>query len=172
MDLPEQRQRVTVDGLGNIGQGKWKITAKQTGGKFVVGSLEWNENRIEKATKTYDAIREADDVDIVAKNSGMTFQEIQTIKKHIFYDTHIKYDGKIERLDADFDMAVAWKRLVAGNPKKRDILLLKHELLESQIEKEYNMTIADAHAKAKEVYPWDEILFEELGEGGEPDDLL
>lgn len=24
MDLPEQRQRVTVDGLGNIGQGKWK----------------------------------------------------------------------------------------------------------------------------------------------------
>lgn len=24
MDLPQQRERVTVDGLGNIGQGKWK----------------------------------------------------------------------------------------------------------------------------------------------------
>lgn len=25
MDLPQQRERVTVDGLGNIGQGKWKL---------------------------------------------------------------------------------------------------------------------------------------------------
>ncbi len=30
MDLPEQRQRVTVDGLGNIGQGKWKRTLTKT----------------------------------------------------------------------------------------------------------------------------------------------
>ncbi len=29
MDLPEQRQRVTVDGLGNIGQGKWKIAGEK-----------------------------------------------------------------------------------------------------------------------------------------------
>lgn len=24
MDLPQQRERVTVDGLGNVGVGKWK----------------------------------------------------------------------------------------------------------------------------------------------------
>lgn len=29
MDLPEQRQRVTVDGLGNIGQGKWKLSTEK-----------------------------------------------------------------------------------------------------------------------------------------------
>lgn len=28
MELPEQRQRVTIDGLGNIGQGKWKNPSK------------------------------------------------------------------------------------------------------------------------------------------------
>lgn len=74
--------------------------------------------------------------------------------------------------DADYDMAVAWARLVAGKPEKRDILLLKHELLESQVEKEYNISAAEAHAKANETYAWDKLLFEELGEGGELDGLL
>ena len=27
MDLPQQRERVTVDGLGNVGVGKWKKSA-------------------------------------------------------------------------------------------------------------------------------------------------
>ncbi len=29
MGLPQQRERVTIDGLGNIGQGKWKIVDKK-----------------------------------------------------------------------------------------------------------------------------------------------
>ena len=29
MDLPQQRERVTVDGLGNIGQGKWKLKTEK-----------------------------------------------------------------------------------------------------------------------------------------------
>ena len=29
MDLPQQRERVTVDGLGNIGQGRWKVDKMQ-----------------------------------------------------------------------------------------------------------------------------------------------
>lgn len=29
MDLPQQRQRVTVDGLGNIAQGKWKLATEK-----------------------------------------------------------------------------------------------------------------------------------------------
>ena len=44
----------------------------------------------------------------------------------------IKYDGEYERFDPDYDMGVAWKRLSEGNPTETDIMLLKHELLESQ----------------------------------------
>ena len=54
----------------------------------------------------------------------------------------------------------------------RDILLLKHELLESKIEKKYNITIAEAHKRAKKVYDWESKLIEDLGEGGEPYGLL
>lgn len=32
MDLPQQRERVTVDGLGNIGVGKWKVDKKGESG--------------------------------------------------------------------------------------------------------------------------------------------
>lgn len=30
MELPQQRQRVTIDGLGNIGVGKWKIPVEKS----------------------------------------------------------------------------------------------------------------------------------------------
>lgn len=69
-------------------------------------------------------------------------------------------------LSPDYDMAVAWKRLYEGNPKPRDILLLKHELLESTLEKKYNLTIAEVHSRATEVYDWAKRLIEELGEEG------
>lgn len=39
MELPEQRQRVTIDGLGNIGQGKWKNPSKpvaKSGGSGII----------------------------------------------------------------------------------------------------------------------------------------
>ena len=59
-----------------------------------------------------------------------------------------------------------------GNPKGRDILLLNHELLESRLEKKYNLSIEEAHKRASAVYDWEEKLFEDLGEKGEPYGLL
>ena len=144
----------------------------QSGGKYAVGSLAWNYYRNEKASRQYANIRNANDIEAVAKSSGMTVEEIQTIKNHIFFSKHIKHNGNIELFDADYDMAVAWKRLVEGRPEERDILLLKHELLESALEKEHNLTAAEAHAEANKTYAWDKKLYEELGEGGENDDLL
>ena len=144
----------------------------QSGGKYAPGSLAWNDHRIEKANLHYANIRNADDIEAVARSSGMSVEEIRTIKNHIFYNKHIKYDGKVELFEADYDMAVAWKRLVEGIPEERDILLLKHELLESKLEKEHNLTASEAHAMANKTYAWDKKLFEELGEEGEDDDLL
>lgn len=73
------------------------------------------------------------------------------INRHIFFEKHKKYDG-YKLLDPDYDMAVAWKRLVSGKYYPRDITLLRHELLESEVEKRYNLTIADAHRMAKSKY--------------------
>lgn len=144
----------------------------QSGGKYEAGSLEWINDRTEKATAEYEKIRKSDDIKAIAKNSGMTEKEIQTIKNHVFFDSHIKYDRKVERFDVDYDMAVAWKRLTNGTQQNRDVLLLKHELLESQIEKEYKLEASEAHARANKVYPWDKQLLKDLGEMGEPDGLL
>ena len=47
----------------------------------------------------------------------------------------IRYSSR-GKFEPDYDMAVAWKRLSQGKPEDRDILLPKHELLGSQVEKE------------------------------------
>lgn len=149
---------------------------RQTGGKDITGG-KWYEPYDESdkkdaaASREYRKISRRNDVDVIAKNSGFKKEEIQQIKRHIFYNKHKKYDG-YGMLYPDYDMAVAWNRIYNGNPQDRDILLLNHELLESSLEKEYNLTIAEAHKRAKKVYNWEQKLVEDLGEDGEPYGLL
>ena len=40
MDLPQQRERVTVDGLGNIGVGKYKKAVDNSGGSGIIKNIE------------------------------------------------------------------------------------------------------------------------------------
>lgn len=143
-----------------------------SGGKFDVGTYEWEMSRNSQAEKYYEKIRETDDIKAISKSSGMSENDIEQIKNHVFYNKHKLYDGTVDKFDPDYDMAVAWKRLTEGIPEDRDILLLKHELLESQMEKEYNLTAAEAHKKATETYDWAGKIDEILGQGGEDNDLL
>ena len=41
-----------------------------------------------------------------------------------------------------------------------------------RLEKKYNLSIEEAHKRASAVYDWEEKLFEDLGEKGEPYGLL
>ena len=45
------------------------------------------------ASKHYDEIRSVgmDDIEQVAKNAGLSVEEIRAVKQHIFFLTHIKY---------------------------------------------------------------------------------
>lgn len=155
------------------GKTSWR---KQTGGKDVTGG-KWyepydkNSKKDEDASKAYRKISRRNDISTIAKNSGFSAEDIKQIKRHIFYNKHKKYDG-YGMLSPDYDMAVAWERLYSGTQVERDILLLKHELLESTLEKEYNLTIAEAHERATEKYDWATMIEKELGWGGEPDGLL
>lgn len=140
--------------------------AKQTGGKRYTPYDEENPKDV-SAAKAYRRIsRDNSDVKKIVQHTDFTEKEVQQIKRHIFYNKHRKYDG-YGMLSPDYDMAVAWKRLCDGNPEERDILLLHHELLESTLEKEYNLTIAEAHKRAKKQFDWEKALVETVGEDGE-----
>ena len=151
-------------------------TRIQSGGKEITGGKHYepydrNNPKDVAAAKEYRKISRRNDIKVIAKNSGFSEDEIRQIKRHIFYDKHKKYE-EYALLSPDYDMAVAWKRLYEGTQLERDILLLKHELLEDKLEKEYNLSIAEAHKRASEVYDWQAKLDEELGERGEPDGIL
>lgn len=155
---------------------KLKSKGFQSGGKNITGGKWYKPYDVEDkkdnaASKEYRKISRRNDVSVIADNSGFKKEDIQQIKRHIFFNKHQKYDG-YGMLYPDYDMAVAWKRLYEGAPEERDILLLKHELLESQVEKKYNLTIAEAHELAKKEYDWEAKLIEDLGEDGEPYGLL
>ena len=179
-ELEATRERILADRKHRHSQEK-KL---QTGGKerevqsyVATGGKNYKPYDIDnpkdvKAASTYRKISRTNDIDLIAKNTGFTHNEIRQIKRHIFFDKHKKYDGEYGMLDPDYDMAVAWKRLQQGRPKERDILLLKHELFESQMEKRYNLTVAEAHAMATKKYDWQSRLESEVGTRGEPDGLL
>lgn len=144
---------------------------KATGGKYDRGTVEWILRRDDEAESYYNAMRSTnDDVRAIAKNVGWTEYSIARIKQHVFLNKHILDDG-IRRFDADYNMAVAWQRLVNGEFLDRDILLLKHEYLESVVEKKYNLTYREAHDRTTLKHDWNGELIKEVGEYGEADNL-
>lgn len=144
--------------------------ATQTGGKNYM-PYNPDDPRDIAAAKEYRKISRRDDIDKIAKASGMSRDEVKEIRRHIFFEKHRLHES-YGLLHPDYDMAVAWKRLSEGRPEERDILLLKHELLESRYEKEYNLTIAEAHKRAKKEVNWEQALMDAVGPDGEADGLL
>ena len=102
----------------------------------------------------------------------MPEEDVHIVKAHIFTDNHRLYEGEIGPVSPDYDMAVAWDRLSRGKPEPRDLLLLRHELLESKLEKENDWPLDKAHEEASKQYDWATELEKELGEDGEADGLL
>lgn len=177
MGLRQQRERLKIGSSGVADEDinrrqSYELrkedteAVKQTGGKRYTPYDEDDPKDV-SAAKAYRKIsRDNSDVKKIAQNTNFTEKEVQQIKRHIFYNKHRKYDG-YGMLSPDYDMAVAWKRLCDGKTEERDILLLHHELLESTLEKEYNLTIAEAHKRAKKQFDWEKALVEAVGEDGE-----
>lgn len=161
------------------GQGKYEknirqimntVSTKSTGGKWYKPINPDNKKDVQ-AAKEYRKISRRNDIAEIAKSSGKTEEDIKQIKRHIFYEKHQLID-EYRTLDPDYDIAVAWKRLYNGVPEGRDYLLLDHELLESQIEKAYNLSLREAHFRAQKVFNWEKRLYDECGPLGELDGLL
>lgn len=144
----------------------------QSGGRLTKGSCDWVIGRDDEAEDYYTKIRNIKtDIKEISKNTGWSEASIEKIKNHVFYNKHILREGNISLLNADYNMAVAWQRLINGNYEDRDILLLKHEYLESIIENRYKMSNEEAHVITTKTHDWYGQLIKEKGKYEEDDCL-
>jgi hypothetical protein len=113
---------------------------------------------IDWADARWEEIRAcADDVQKIAKNTGLPEFKIKRIKKHVFFDEHIRNIGEhefIARFDADIEMVQSWDRLCVGDFVVNDITLLNHEYCESKYEQLFKTTYIAAHDAAQNTDIW------------------
>lgn len=109
MELPEQRQRVTIDGLGNIGQGEWKNPSKpvaKSGGSGIM-----NQKVTDRLINIYN---ETDngvfDFDEIEKNLASSFVGASTAK-------YIEDDGIMITMNYDLNAP----ENLCGTISKKDI---------------------------------------------------
>lgn len=94
----------------------------------------------------YESIRKRnDDIISIAQNTGISENTIRKIKEHVFINKYNLAQG-YTNFYPDYDMAIAWQRLIEGkNIKKSDIVLLHHERLECYLMNRYNYGYEEAH---------------------------
>jgi hypothetical protein len=144
---------------------------RETGGHYYPDG-EYDTKYDKQANRAYEKYSREDDSERIAKISGFSVDEIHQVRSHVFFKKHKLENGTYARFAPDYDMAVAWKRLREGKPLERDITLLNHELLESKIEKQYNVSAGEAHKKASETYNWVNKMLDETNGKGEAKGLL
>ncbi|MFD3507566.1 toxin glutamine deamidase domain-containing protein [Nocardia sp. NPDC058666] len=93
-------------------------------------------------------------------STGFTDTEIAQIKNHLMREQHLlrDYDNGgfiLARFDPSPDQAEAWIRLATGRQLPQDIVMLEHELTESNYMRAHpEATYPDAHAVANQAHNW------------------
>ena len=167
-ELESQAKRAAEYGVqGEIIQAAQKFALDRnaavgkTGGKDSINTGGILDKSIEEqdlfADSYYEEIRNRksqSDIKRIAKNSGLTPEQVTAIRNHVFIEEHNFADGVRARFDTDVDIALAWQRLDNGKQTELDILLLKHELEELTLMKKYGYIYEKAHLLASKKYPW------------------
>ena len=108
--------------------------------------------RDEHAVKFYEAVRKRNkvlEIEVIAKNTGFSKIDIEKIY--------------------DYNMAESWRRLREGKHiQKHDIILLQHELMESDLMSNNKLDYYTAHNITQEKHNYQQALVEwlKLKEGG------
>lgn len=125
------------------------------------------------AGEAYEAIRRQEDAAVIARHvadaprldgsRGFSLEEIQQIRRHIFFEEHPMddYAGGIirQRYDPSAPMAEAWLRLRRGSPLPEDYVLLEHELAESNYYRTHPQAdYREAHSAANRISNWQESI--------------
>ena len=151
-EIIQAAQKLTLDRNTAVGKTGGKDTIN-TGG--ILDKSVKEQDRF--ADSYYEEIRNRksqSDIKRIAKNSGLTPEQVTAIRNHVFIDEHNFADGIRARFDTDVDIALAWQRLDNGKQTELDILLLKHELEELTLMKKYGYIYEKAHLLASKKYPW------------------
>lgn len=123
-------------------------------------------NREKHAISYYDEIRNRKRsyvISRISKNGGVSENAAKNIYEHVFINEHTFSDGSVRRFDADYDMSESFRRILEGkNIMPHDITMLKHENLELNLMKKYNMVYEDAHELAELKYNYKKELDEFL----------
>lgn len=99
----------------------------------------------------------------ISKNGGVSEKAAKNIYEHVFVEKHIFADGTERQFDPDYDMSESFRRILEGkNIKTHDITMLRHENLELNLMKKYNMVYEDAHSLAEQKYNYKKELDEFL----------
>jgi RHS repeat-associated protein len=111
----------SIAGGGVLGGVTSGISFKAQQRRGFTGAGETTMNRIsEEAYEQIRALRMSD-VATVAENTGLTVNQVRTVKKHIFFGRHSVPAGNAEgvtfsrgRFVADWEIAFAWKKAIEG----------------------------------------------------------
>ena len=118
----------------------------------ISGALSPYSKEAEKhAVQYYESVRHmTTDTQKISAATGISRDKIDKIKNHVFITEHDLLTGH-KRFDPSYDMAQSWQRLINGDFKEQDIVLLKHEYAELRyMEKGYSQN--EAHILASKKY--------------------
>lgn len=102
----------------------------------------------------YDEIMQlTEDIPEIASRYNLSVEEVRRAKDYAFGSGVSRH-----QFLPDEDMAAAWIRMASGQGTNIDEVLLRHEVFESHLVVDRDMTTADAHALAQAGYPWSELL--------------
>ena len=116
-------------------------------------------NKLEKkylkeAMKTYDKIiKSKDDILKIANRYQLNSEDIERAKQYAFGKGVLQ-----NKFIPDLRMAQSWERMALGEEINSDEVLLKHEILESDLVINQGLNQLDAHKIAQNEYPWSIII--------------
>lgn len=176
MNLPQQRERISVDGrkgvdvsFGKQAANDEKPVAKSGESGIIQSGALTHKNdpdfkRRNAFAKSYyrELLGRKREIEIssVARNTDFSEEEIDLVFSHIFELEHLFEDGTIHKFFPDYDMAQSWFRLREGKTiYEHDLILLHHELEEAKIMgKSTDIAYESVHRKVEEKFNYSRAL--------------
>lgn len=131
---------------------KFSKSSTITSGAVSGARNPFGEKAKEHAQKYYGLVRSMKtDVEKISKSTGMSKDDIQSVKNFIFLEKHDLGGKELEYFEPDYMMAESWQRLIDGKPEKHDLTLINHEVMEKKLMSE-GLSQEEAHIKTSSKY--------------------
>lgn len=109
---------------------------------------------LKQAIQAYDQIMlEINDIQQITNYYQLTVDQVQRAKNYAFGEGVSLY-----QFSPDLQMAEAWNRIMLGEGTDIDEMLLRHEVLESELVINQGINQLDAHQIAQAQYPWSILI--------------